>query len=736
MKTKNLIKNVGALSLTGYLLLSNFSGVTSVSAAAGFSDTLDVQKIATYSTGLSDEDGGVAEIVKYNADNQKFYVINGKLQTIDIVDLSTLQSGTTQELTKEKSINIADAVNSATFQYGDLTSIDINTKKQIIAAAVQDEDYTKNGRIIIMDYDGNILESFEAGVQPDNVEFTEDGKHILAANEAEPRLGLENGIDPNGSITIVDYDTKTVNNVLFDDTSVIDEDVHIRNNGTLADAIHDLEPEYISLTKDGKKAYVSLQENNAIATINVETGKVIAVKSLGYKDHSLPQNTLDAARNDKIELEQLPILGAYMPDSIAVFEKNGVNYLLTANEGDATEWEEFVNIEDFKKVKDDIQLDTSLFKGLTTEEAEAAFEKMKNSGDYDKLEVLTDRGNDAIYTLGGRSFTIWNADSMEVVYDSGNEFETITAERLPDYFNWSNDDDAFEKRSAKKGPEPEDIKVGMIGNEIYAFIGLERISGVMTYNITDPSNATFTNYINTRDFSSKVAGDVAPEGQDFISAENSPTGKPLLIVGNEVSGTVAINEYQVDPIVPIEIITLNQTSSTLEVGSTLQLTATITPDNTTDSKDLNWTTSNENVATVDANGVVTAIASGTATITAETADKKHKAEATITVAEKTVTEDSKDETPVTDGDQTPEQPENNTKPVTTPEQTDNTTTTPKNNESKSTGTDTTKTQNAVSTNGNALPNTATSNYSLMLYGGVLLLIGGVVYYLNFRLRKE
>ena len=151
-----------------------------------------------------------------------------------------------------------------------------------------------------MNYDGEIQKTYEAGVQPDMVKMTADGKYILSANEAEPRQGLENGVDPVGSVTIVKVNTGKATHVKFDDPSVIGDDVHIRNNGTKADAIKDFEPEYIALSDDGKKAYVTLQENNAIATIDVKKGKVISVKSLGYKDHSVEGNELDAQEMKKL----------------------------------------------------------------------------------------------------------------------------------------------------------------------------------------------------------------------------------------------------------------------------------------------------------------------------------------------------------------------------------------------------------------------------------------------------
>ncbi|MCP3761197.1 choice-of-anchor I family protein [Domibacillus sp. A3M-37] len=483
-------------------------------ADAAYKNDVTVKKIASYTSGTADEDGGVAEIVKYHAGSNTFYVINGKNQKIDVV---TLQKGT---MTKKKEINVPALVNSNSFTYGDITSISIHGDH--IAAAVQHEDYTKNGKIIVMDLNGKVLHTYEAGIQPDMVTFTEDGQYLLSANEGEPRMGLQNGVDPAGSVTIVNTIDGSAKQVSFTDESIIADDVHIRTGS----AATDLEPEYIALSSDGSTAYVTLQENNAVAAINVANGTVQSIRSLGYKDHSKEENALDAVRDGDISIKPIPVLGAYMPDAISTVTVNGEDYLLTANEGDATEWEEFVNVADFGDWKENL-----------------AESDMKQTDAYDKLEVLTDRGTDAIYTLGSRSFSIWKADTLEQVFDSGSDFETITAERLPEYFNWSNDDDEMDKRSAKKGPEPEEIKTGIIDGKLVAMIGLERIGGVMTYDISDPENPVFLNYTNTRDFSDKIAGDVAPEGFDFISAQKSPTKKPILLVGNEVSGTVSALEY-------------------------------------------------------------------------------------------------------------------------------------------------------------------------------------------------
>lgn len=524
-------------------------------------DQVTVSKIAEYVAGSQNEDGGVAEIVKYNPSNNKFYVINGSESTIHIVSLDELNQDPSQQMKNDKIIDLAEAVSTDGFEYGDVTSIDINTKLAIVVAAVQEKDYTKNGKIVVMDYNGNILKQFEAGVQPDMVKVTADGRYILTADEGEPRQGLENGVDPKGSVTIVDYLEETSKIVYFDNESLIDSNVIIRNQQ--GGALTDLEPEYMALSGNNELAYVTLQENNAIATIDIKTGTVKSVKGLGFKDYSVDGNGLDAANNGEIEIETLPILGVYMPDGIKCVTINGVDYLVTANEGDGTEWEEFKTVSKLGKIKDKLNVNPSLFKGMTEEEVEEKMDEILNTTKYDDLEVLTDLGNDAIYVLGARSFTIWNAETMEVVFDSGDDFEQIIAQRNPDFFNVSNSNVKLDDRSRKKGPEPEDVTVGEIDGRFYSFIGLERTGGVMMYDITTPSEATFVNYLTTRDYSEKIAGDVAPEGLEFISATVSPTGKPLLLVANEVSGTVAV--YQIDleenikpdPIVDINIFHTN-----------------------------------------------------------------------------------------------------------------------------------------------------------------------------------
>ena len=118
------------------------------------------------------------------------------------------------------------------------------------------------------------------------------------------------------------------------------------------------------------------------------------------------------------------------------------------------------------------------------------------------------------------------------------------AERLPKDFNSTNDaNGSFDTRSDNKGPEPEGLAVGTIAGRTYAFVGLERIGGVAVFDITVPSRSAFVDYVNTRDFSGDLAtngSDSGPEGLVFVAATDSPTGSPLLLVGNETSGTTTV----------------------------------------------------------------------------------------------------------------------------------------------------------------------------------------------------
>ncbi|SES94840.1 choice-of-anchor I family protein [Paenibacillus sp. NFR01] len=501
-----------------------------------------MSKIAGYSTGFSSDKGGVAEIVKYNSDNQKFYLVNGSEKKVDIVGLSGLKSGGNAALQLEKRIDVSQMIQGFTF--GDITSVDINTSLKRIAIAVQEADYSKAGAVILLDYDGNFQDSYATGVQPDMVTFTPDSKYLLTADEGEPRQGYAApAVDPKGSVTIVDLTThtaKVVDFTSFDDTNaragLLADHVILKKN--TAPSV-DLEPEYAAISADSKKAYITLQEANAIATLDIEKGEFTAIKGLGFKDHSLPGNEIDIRRDGKINIKtEENYFGMFNPDGIASYAVGGKTYLLTANEGDSRDWNGYVNEKDITISNGGQDGDPSKKMKVTAFDT-SGYEVGTNGSGFDSSKT---------YLFGARSFSVWDADSLQLVYDSGADFENYTAKLLPQYFNWSNDDLVFEKRSAKKGPEPEDVKVGIVDGKPYAFIGLERVGGNMMYDLSNIHKPVFADYLNTRDFPGSVdntgkyaiAGDVSPEGQAFIPANLSPTRYPLLLVANEVSGTVSV----------------------------------------------------------------------------------------------------------------------------------------------------------------------------------------------------
>lgn len=490
---------------------------------------LQIAKIAGYDSGIVNEEGGSAEIIQYNSDTQMYYVVNGTSGTLDIVPRTAYtDENQVQGIKFDLKTKLQDI--RSEFVYGDMTSVAVSTEKDLIGVAVQAAGTNDNGVIVLMDYKQNIVAVIEAGVQPDMVTFTKDGNKILTANEGEPREGYGEGtVDPMGTITVADIssgvENASVQNVTFESWDARREElteagVIIKKN---TNPSVDFEPEYIAVNNEGSRAYVALQEANAIATIDLTTNTVTSVKSLGFKDHSLEENALDVLKKDEmIQIQTEPYYGIYMPDGISIYEVGGTEYLITANEGDSREWGDYIN-----EVEEKI--------GETGSKV-----VFFDTSDYDGVD------EDKQYLFGGRSFAIYNAATMEQVYESGSDFETKTAEVLADYFNCSNDDKSMDDRSGKKGPEAESVVVGEVNGNTYAFIGIERIGGVMIYDITNPENSTFVNYINSRDFAEDIAGDVSSEGLSFVPASESLSGNAELLAAHEVSGTVAIYEITED----------------------------------------------------------------------------------------------------------------------------------------------------------------------------------------------
>ena len=500
---------------------------------------LDVQPLGTYKSGIFAE--SAAEIVAHDPITQRLYVVNADFGNIDVLDIKNPFIPT-----RLFQIDIAAYGNSAN---------SVAVYNSVVAVAVESDPKQLPGKAVFFNQDGEFLNAVTVGALPDMLIFTPNGQYLLVANEGEPDGYCAPGEagDPEGSISVIRL-MNGVANLTQSDVQTADfknfthENIHpdIRIFGPDATVAQDLEPEYIAVDSESTKAWVTLQENNAIAVLDIASAKITNIFPLGYKDYSQGSGLDASDKDDGINITNWPVSGMYQPDAIAAFKVGGETFLITANEGDARDYGCFS-----EEVRvDDLELDPSVYENV---------EELQESENLGRLKTTTASGDadgdglhETIFNYGGRSFSIWSADG-NLIYDSGSDFEQLTAELIPDDFNSNNDEnDSFDKRSDDKGPEPEGVTIGQIGERIYAFISLERVGGIMVYDITNPYQPTFVQYMNNRNFAGDAeagtAGDLGPEGILFIKSSDSPTGTPLLVIGNEVSGTTTIygiTEHQV-----------------------------------------------------------------------------------------------------------------------------------------------------------------------------------------------
>lgn len=498
---------------------------------------LAAEQTARYDFGMQNADGGVMEIVDYNTATGWAYAINGQTGNLTAIALKDLETKDNVDMLDGNDIDIKSIIeeHEKGFVYGDMTSVAVSHDGRLLALAIQAKDTNINGRnaVFACQNDGTLTlqEVYEAGVQPDNIVFTNDDKKILTANEGEPREGYDGAQDPKGSITVVDLTNSHVSNLDFSEfdnkrEELINKGVVIKK-GTNPSV--DFEPEYIAVSDTN--AYITLQEANAIAVLDLQTNMIKDIYSAGFEDYSTTMVDIDKKNETYAPKTYAGLKGIRMPDSIAAYTVDGIDYIITANEGDSREWNNYLN-----------EVEINFGKGKSSPAGNITPENSGLSGkvvffdtsDYDGVDAKND------YLFGGRSSTIFKVDneSVQEVSSTGADFETLTAKYVPEHFNCSNDDITIDDRSGKKGPEAESVTIGKIGDKTFSFIGLERTGGVMIYDITDPNNAKFVNYINSRDYSADIAGDDSPEGLHFISSEDSKTGKPQLLVAYEVSGTV------------------------------------------------------------------------------------------------------------------------------------------------------------------------------------------------------
>lgn len=568
-----------------------------VAADTAVTGTLALSLVDTYASG-NDFATSSAEIVSYDACSDRLYVVNAQDASIDVLSLAANNSAPF----KENTINLAAAATAAGIEIGAANSV--SAKKGLVAVAI--EAATKQDAGLIALYRSDTLAligTYTAGALPDMVGLSNDARYILSANEGEPSSDYSN--DPEGSVTIVDLNdgfdaaNAVVSQVSFADFNTgadraaeIPADVRLAGPAGTSVA-QDLEPEYLTLNADGTTAWVALQENNALAIIDVPSARVTSVKGLGVKSwNAASGNELDASNKDDgtgefSSYEQL--VGLYMPDTIASIEINGATYILSANEGDGREYiyettqEICYNAahtwdgDDFSPGGDDedatsytTELDDCISfidearGGDIVDLVDAAHPLKAALDDNDQLKrikVTNDfasyAAGDNIVTYGARSFSIWSA-AGDLVFDSGDVIAKKVYEVEPEHFNSTNDEgNSGDNRSDDKGVEPEAIEAAKIGDRYFAFVGLERQGGVMVFDITEPTAPVFQSYLNNRDFTEGVcteldgdecdndtyntaAGDLGPESIDYFTRG----GAHFIAVGNEVSGTTTVFEIR------------------------------------------------------------------------------------------------------------------------------------------------------------------------------------------------
>ncbi|WP_289658610.1 choice-of-anchor I family protein [Flavobacterium panacagri] len=450
-----------------------------------------------------------AEISAYCEKTKRLFTVNNSgVNQIDVIDIT--------DPTKPMKIGKIDLV----AYEGAANSVSVFDGKLAVALE-STANKQANGKVVVFNTsDYSLIKQVTVGALPDMVTFSPDGKYIMTANEGEPNTDYSQ--DPNGTISIIETSTYTVTTLDF--ASFASQAATLAKDGFRISKFaksfaQDIEPEYITISDDSKTAWVTLQENNGVAKVDLTSKTITAIYPLGLKDYNTAENAIDVSDlDDKIAFNPWKVKGLFMPDAISHFSANNVPYFVTANEGDAREYNAYTDIKRMKSVK----LDATAFPDAT----------LKLDANLGRLNLVTDMGDtdgdgdlDELVSFGARSFSIWNGNTGKIVYDSKNDLDKKAHEMgLYD-----------DKRSDDKGSEPEAVYVAKMGTQNILFVGLERADAFLTYDVTNPNSPQYLQTVKTGD---------APEGLLFIPASKSPTKRSLLVVSSEGDGTVKI--YQPD----------------------------------------------------------------------------------------------------------------------------------------------------------------------------------------------
>ena len=530
--------------------------LASVVPAKSNSGVFNITELSRIVSG--DGEGG-AEIPTYHPASKRLFATNGARNTVDVYDLSNPE--------KPVRINRVDLKNFGS----DVTSVAAG-RDVVVAAVHKAETFSANGVpslpngvLVVMDLDGKVISSPDLkGVLPDAVTFTPSGTRALVAIEGQPVCAKDDpattinestdylkAVDPLGGVSIVDLSdprNPDVSFVGFKGFTVSE----LRAKGlalssVVNDASKDLEPEYI-VALDEMKAYVTIQEANGIGVLDLQNQAWIDVRrAFESKLVGTPIDTSDrdSGRGPR---SYVNVVGASQPDAIAGFKIGSGHYLVTANEGDARE---------YSCLNDDLRasslkVDSRRFQDWKTWSANSELGRSKvnpNAGDRDG-----DGDIDTIHLRGARSMTIYRNGA--VLWDSGKLLEEIQTsafgvQNINGSHSLSTDKSTVnylpQDRSDDKGSEPEGIAVGIVGDARVAVLGLERMSALVVFDISNLRAPSLIKWIQMMPVTSTPVSQAtawSPEGVVFVPAEKSPNGKALFITSFELSGSLTIHQIE------------------------------------------------------------------------------------------------------------------------------------------------------------------------------------------------
>lgn len=520
---------------------------------------------------------GGAEIIAYTTDMNTLLSTVGD-NTGGSFGVQVLTLGSNASLTERGFVNLSSTFGAAANWNGaSSVSVDPLGRGWGAVSLIPSASTTTAGKVAFFDYrNPAALVTVDVGFHPDSVKFSADGTKLFVVNEGE--FSATSGVNAPGSISIIDLagvnTLADVNgaNITAGDVSTFDFSAAnlasgvtlagIRNHsiaavgttGTFIGTVPDfvalagsdpdfykgMEPEY--LVQNGNKLYVSMQENNAIGTFDLTTSKWEKISSLGTI-----QQTIDASDADGIGASINDVVkGLPMPDTIAHYNAAGTNYIVTVNEGDARTDDR--DISRFGDIAGNDSMNNIIDQNSPSNFPLTQTGLRDNATGLGRLNVSRLDGDtdadgkiDTPTMIGTRSFSIWNADTGALVWDSGS-LESVLLGLDPTMHN--NNQNSFgtapntDTRSDDKGPEPEALTVAQFGGKMLAFVGLERQGGILVYDITNPNNPTQVDYFSAGTNYSE--GLVGPESMIFISAADNPTGQTLLVSGFEITNGIGV----------------------------------------------------------------------------------------------------------------------------------------------------------------------------------------------------